>query len=369
MKGLAGVPDLIRIGDLIGDDAPRENRLKIRERPNGGLLWGQFVLATPPADILVDGFLCRGDFALLQGEPGSMKTFLMMDLAIAVAHGRPFLGRYAAKPGNVLIIEEEGQAFDLVNRGKILGARPDSDIVIYHCRGFQVDSLAWLKDLETNLLPLDEYALILIDPLAAVHTGKENEASDMRAVVDFYKKVHIASPLTTVMMLMHTTKSAYGAAKGSLQHGRGSGAPTGAADVVLESIKQGSTNPALVKIELHMPKRRAFAQMGSALAIELDLRQPGNETWKISQKAPEDEGLDVDQSANGETQLDLQEKLQAKILLLAPTAKWTSANIAHERVGGRKGEFLKAWRHLLDTGQLKKVDKFFTAEQTSNHGT
>ena len=369
MKGLAGIPDLIRIGDLVGDDTPRENRLKIRERPNGGLLWGQLELAAPPPNVLVDGFLCCGDLMILQGEPGSAKSMLMMDLAVAVAHGRPFLGKYAAKPGNVLIIEEEGQAFDLVNRGKIFGARSDSDIVVYHCRGFQVDSKAWLNDLEKNLLPLDQYALIVIDPLAAVHTGDEDKSSDMRAVIDFYRMVRACSPMTATGFLHHVTKTAYGAGKASLQHGRGSTALVGAADVVLETIKQGSTDPALIKIELHMPKRRAFAQMGSALTIELDLRQPGNETWKVGQKAPEGQDLNVDDAsgANGVAPADIQEKLQAKILLLAPTANWTSANVAHERVGGRKVEFLKAWRHLLDTGQLKKVDKFFVAEQVSKH--
>jgi len=373
MNDMANVPELTRIAER-ADGPLHANPLKIRERPDGGLLWGKFVDQAPPANILIEDFLCCGDLAVLQGEPGSSKTWLMMDMAIAVAHGSRFLGRYPTRRGNVLIIEEEGQAFDLVNRGKILGARKDSDITVYHCRGFHVDSSAWLERVEKDLLPSDEYALILIDPLAAVHTGKENEASDMRAVVDFYRKVRACSPNTAVMFLHHTVKSSYGAAKGSLQHGRGSGALVGAADVVLETIKQGSADPRLIKFELHMPKRRAFAQMGSALSIELDLRQPGEETWRVGESSYGAEHSEPNgeerSSKRSDKDLNQAENIRAKILQAVPTAGFTSATAAFERLGKgtRTKLFFDTWKQLLVEDAIKRVGKIFViADQAAKH--
>jgi len=300
-----------------------------------------------------------------------------MDMAISVAHGSPFLGHYPTKSGNVLLIEEEGQAFDLAQRGDILGARMNSDILTYHCRGFRVDSDEWIKDLVTNILPVDDIALIVIDPLHNVHAGDENNAKDMKILQNFYKKVRLCSPLTSISFGHHVNKPAFGAKQGSLKHMRGSSAISGDAEVILETIKRESPDPKLLRFDLHMPKRKAFAGMGNSLSLELDLRNviydekgqvhsADSVTWKVAEAPQRRENEDEDGGEEIQGKPDPVLLSRAKILQMAPTGEFTSANDALEKLGGKRTAFLAAWRQLVEEGLLRKNGKHFLADQGQN---
>ena len=63
---------------------------------------------TPP-DELVEGFLTAGDGSVLYGDSNSGKTFLMIDLACAVARGVEWMGR-KTEPGLVVYLAAESPA-------------------------------------------------------------------------------------------------------------------------------------------------------------------------------------------------------------------------------------------------------------------
>jgi hypothetical protein len=64
----------------------------------------------PPAE-LVEGMLPKVGTALLPGQWGVLKTFLLIDLGVSVATGLPFAGRKVNHRGGVLILAAEGQQY------------------------------------------------------------------------------------------------------------------------------------------------------------------------------------------------------------------------------------------------------------------
>jgi len=57
---------------------------------------------------LITGLIRRNTIAVLFGESGSRKTWIALDLALSVATGTPFLGRFPVKQGKVFYVISEG---------------------------------------------------------------------------------------------------------------------------------------------------------------------------------------------------------------------------------------------------------------------
>ena len=73
--------------------------------------------ALPRASWLVEGIWSDGAHGMIGGESKSFKTLLYLDLAVSVASGTPFLGRFnVPRTGRVLIIQEENDAGDIQDR-------------------------------------------------------------------------------------------------------------------------------------------------------------------------------------------------------------------------------------------------------------
>ena len=80
------------------------------------------LLDQPPAppDYLVHGLVERGSVVLLAGDSGTGKSFIATDLAIAVAQGRPWLGR-EVKRGRALYVNGENSLRLTVRRLRAMG--------------------------------------------------------------------------------------------------------------------------------------------------------------------------------------------------------------------------------------------------------
>jgi archaellum biogenesis ATPase FlaH len=93
------------------------------------------LLDRPPAppDYLIKGLAERGSVILLAGDSGTCKSFLGSDMAIAVVHGRPWLGR-SVKQGRALYIGAENSRRLTVRRLRALGLRSSDSAMSYLCR-------------------------------------------------------------------------------------------------------------------------------------------------------------------------------------------------------------------------------------------
>jgi hypothetical protein len=129
---------------------------------------------------LVEPLLSRGGVMGLAGDPGTAKTWLILELARAVATGRPFLDRFPTQQGPVLVIDEEnGQARLQRRLARIMSQTTDDcPIHIASMCGVNLSHDRWIDSLHAKIIEIKP-SLILFDSLIRVHRGGENSAEDM----------------------------------------------------------------------------------------------------------------------------------------------------------------------------------------------
>src|SRR4051812_40702518 len=67
------------------------------------------LIARPPAPFVIEGVLPAGSLGVLGGQPGSLKTFIALSMALSIACGAPWHGS-DVQQGGVLFISAEGGA-------------------------------------------------------------------------------------------------------------------------------------------------------------------------------------------------------------------------------------------------------------------
>jgi hypothetical protein len=191
-----------------------------------------------PVEYLIDGVLPKRGFIALFSPPGSYKSFVAMDMAEAVATGRPWMGREVPTPGGVLIIAGEGHGG--------IGAR------IRACKkhnktpvGAEIYVLRAAINLRSSAEDFDllvssikeliertgvQFELVQIDTLArAFGGGQENNSEDMGAFI--HNMGRIQRILNCALMIIHH------AGKDSSKGLRGHSSLLAAVDTQLELLK------------------------------------------------------------------------------------------------------------------------------------
>jgi len=198
-----------------------------------------------PVEWLIDNVLPKKAFAALYGPPGSYKSFVALDIAEAVATGRPWMGREVQAAGAVLYIAGEGfggigariKACKMHNR-----TQAGAEIYVIRAAINMRSSAEDFDLLVTSIKDLMEksgvqFELVQIDTLArAFGGGNENNSEDMGAFI--HNAGRIQRMLGCAMMVLH--HSGKDATKGL----RGHSSLLGAVDTQLELMKVGATpNP------------------------------------------------------------------------------------------------------------------------------
>ena len=197
--------------------------------------------ADPPAmpEELIQGVLRRGHKMLISGSSKAGKSFLLMELCIAIAEGKPWLG-FPCKKGRVLYVNLEIDPASCVNRFvKIYDAlgydrAHIGDIVIWNLRGHAVplDKLVPKLIRRVRDQRLDA---IIIDPIYKVITGDENSASDMAAFCNQFDRICNETGCSTIYC-HHHSKGAQGA-KRAMDRASGSGVFARDPDAQLDMIE------------------------------------------------------------------------------------------------------------------------------------
>lgn len=145
----------------------------------------------PPVDWLVTDLIAKQDRVVVYGEFGSLKSWLLLDLALAIAAGQPWLGRFAVPHSQkVLYVDEEMSRRILTRRVKQLGAgRSDiSDKIPFSAMSLggvtlkdETDTWDLLKNIKAEGCDPD---VVILETLRRVMVGSELEA---QAVAQFWK--------------------------------------------------------------------------------------------------------------------------------------------------------------------------------------
>lgn len=241
--------------------------------------WGAFRdTASGAVPMLVADLLPASSLAFLSSPPKSGKTWLSLALAISIASGRPYLGRFAVpEPAPVLYLALEGSRAALrarigaLSRG--IGLDPDSaDLrnlhVAYRPAGINLSSADWADELVLQAEHVDA-ALVIVDVLRRAANVREtgDGAADF---ADLMRNLSgIADQRRGLLFCHHFSKG--GASHEGRSNGdkmAGSGALFAAADVALHIVRSDE-NARFMQIEADARDLRPPKPFGVELAGDL----------------------------------------------------------------------------------------------------
>lgn len=228
---------------------------------------------------LVQDWLPDKSITFLVSPPESYKTWILLDLAVSISTGVPFLGSYAVnQTGPTLIIQQEDSHSGLTDRLALiveqkLGMNPELDgdtwkipimpdipIYIHPSRMLRFDNKKVMEELEKQIEVIKP-KVIMIDPLYSTTSGVDNYMAD----------------LANQMMVLKTWRDKYGCSFVIAHHSRKNLDPDSTAredswgsqflNAFLEAGWQVRRNPRLAQNEIVV--RRHSKVMGNQSPISL----------------------------------------------------------------------------------------------------
>ena len=196
---------------------------------------------TPPTKPpeLIRGILRRGHKMLIAGPSKAGKSFLLIELAIAIAEGSGWLG-FQCVQGKVLYVNLEIDPASCIDRfitiySKLNFAEPHKEnIVIWNLRGHALP-LDKLVPILVRRMKDEQFAAVIIDPIYKVITGDENNASDMGAFCNQFDKICTELGASAIYC-HHHSKGAQGGKK-AIDRASGSGVFARDPDAQLDIIE------------------------------------------------------------------------------------------------------------------------------------
>lgn len=140
--------------------------------------WPAVWAATPDdVDWLVEPILERGRLYALFSLPGIGKSLLTLELAAALATGRPVLGNPARKPVSVLYVDLENDPSDLVERLSAFGYQPEQLGNLHYLSFPSLPALDSPNGGRHLLAAVEhhEAEFVVIDTVSRVIAGGEND--------------------------------------------------------------------------------------------------------------------------------------------------------------------------------------------------
>jgi len=191
------------------------------------------------APCLIDGVLRKGHKMLISGPSKAGKSFLQIELAIAIAEGKKWL-QWNCAQGRVMYVNLELDRASCLHRFKdvytALGWEPShlNNIDIWNLRG-QSAPMDKLAPRLIRRAKEKNYAAVIIDPIYKVITGDENSASEMAKFCNQFDK--IAKELECAVIYCHHHSKGMQGGKRAMDRASGSGVFARDPDALLDMIE------------------------------------------------------------------------------------------------------------------------------------
>lgn len=218
-------------------------------------LWDMFQEDEEMPDEVIASVLYEGGKLMITGDSKSGKTCLSQNLAVCIASGSPWLGKYQCKKGKVLYINLEIRKQMLKSRFKsifkALDIKPTKENVS--------NIRPW--NLRGKALPLDQlaskvirrarqdgpFAAIILDPVYKVQQGDENSAEAISKFCNALDK--IAEETGAAIIYDHHHPKGDVGQKKAIDRGAGSGVFARDADALIDisNLEPGNDASDLVK--------------------------------------------------------------------------------------------------------------------------
>jgi RecA-family ATPase len=195
------------------------------------------------APTLIDGLLRQGHKMLIAGPSKAGKSFLQIEMCIAIAEGKHWLN-WACTQGKIMYVNLELDRASCLHRFKdvyqALGWQPKNlkNIDIWNLRGKSrpMDKLAPML---IRRAAKKNYIAIVIDPIYKVITGDENSADQMSNFCNQFDKVCTELGVA-VIYCHHHSKGSQGGKK-SMDRASGSGVFARDPDALIDLIELETT--------------------------------------------------------------------------------------------------------------------------------
>ncbi len=310
---------------------------------HGFALHGPDVIFAPlsPPDYLVEGAIRRASLVLLGAYGSSGKTWTMLDLGLAVATGGQWLGRHPCKQGSVAILDYESGDYELkrrtqlIARARAVSGRPTLAFASFP--GLYMNDPAFAGRIEALA---KEHALILIDSLAAMNPGVDENSSAMRVGLDVLRAVGERTGCVFVVLLHAKKTSGNKDEIDPRELFRGSSAIYDAADVAFAIVlrkKQATVHQTKARHGRALePFALTVSDVGDGVAVLAeDLTEPND----AQRRHDETKGLVMD--------------------VLAVEHTLTAADVIAVRVERKAADVRTALKDLLGRGIVTKRDGVF----------
>lgn len=187
---------------------------------------------------VIHGLLREGETMNIIASPKTGKSWLTLDLAIAVATGRPWLGRYETVPGSVLIIDNELHRETSAHRiPQVASARGvamreiDERIFVDNLRG-RLQDIFTLAPYFAALAP-GRFKIIVLDAFYRFMPAGGDE-NDNGTMANIYNRLDaFADRLGCAFVLIHHSTKGSQSGKSVTDVGAGAGAQSRATDTHL----------------------------------------------------------------------------------------------------------------------------------------
>lgn len=163
---------------------------------------------------LVPGLIASGSIGFVCGLPESNKTWMTMDLAIEMARGGLWLGKFQTKQGKVLFIDQERFKGETQRRLKALLKSKDISASILRDALFVKTGTTTRIDLQHSYEAFRKEVdkirpdLIIVDSFVTFHSREENNRKDIQEVLERIKQLRNDFNCT-FLFLDHEGKSSY----------------------------------------------------------------------------------------------------------------------------------------------------------------
>lgn len=217
---------------------------------------------------LVEDLWGENAVGLIGGEPKSFKSFLSLDLAVAVASGAPCLGRYpVARRGPVLLYAAE-DALPAV-RSRIEGICRQAGVAFDRLDVHVITAPRVRIDHEVDRQALTETVrivrpiLLVLDPFVRLHGVDENASGEVSKLLSFLRDLQ-RTQSTAVCVVHHARKRAGRERPGQSLRGSSEFHAWGDSNLYVRRTETGD------EVEMIVEHRSAPSQAGIRLALNTE---------------------------------------------------------------------------------------------------
>lgn len=203
-------------------------------------LWEQ---AQDPPELspeLISGVLREGCKMIITGESKAGKTCLSQNLAVCIAEGKPWLGKFQCQQGKVLYMNLEVEEASLYRRfeamyralGIQMTEKGGSNIIPWNLRGYAIPLDKLAAKVIRRCRNTGPYKAIILDPLYKVQQGDENSAE---AIIKFCNALdRIAHETGAAVIYDHHHPKGTAGDRKVIDRGSGSGVFSRDADAICD---------------------------------------------------------------------------------------------------------------------------------------